>query len=724
MVQHPQHLSALTGKEIATFASLLSLPPRLLDAETGSPTDLWLAAQARHSAALPEPLLRPHNWLARLSMTAGRHLQQSRLPALEDLVPQCAVLCPAHRGLNPWVVRCAFFLVSWEATAGTSALWRYLAHPGRYRCRAKKLEDDDAVDVGEVRAFVDRLAGVVALWTERPAAVDRRVGDVVRRPKIRSECEACIVAAVGADAQALCDLRAGLLGRIHRGRRGNNSSSRRQREPVLLRLVEAWIARFEGGGEELMRESERLGKVFKRVRQAVHDRKRRGGKSSHGHGSHGASSKSGSRGGSSKAGGSHGKQPSASSLSIHTVLRPLNSGSSFFIPSRHHHRGRHSDNATRLASVNDDNPLPQNPSYHSSNANTNEDIIDLYGGGTGAEEDDDGFDEPDPRAVEQLQHDASRWYGAVGDVDEQHATFPQSATDTKASWPALATTTRIARPAVTTTKKPSVNKPAAAPTMPFSDDKDEDDFDSAQWTDVSVPTLATRSGPNTARQKSSPAAMVPLLHRAPFVMSLVGSRVDDVTSSLYSQDGTAMPHPPASTVFRPELRPVTPGSKFVDPRAAPPVPTQRGQTSQVTAWSDSNYHHGLQTTITAANSRHRHRHRRTPSSSSSPTSSSRRCPERVITASTNPSADEFRSGFYRLSLDDPVCSSSSSTSSHIPEGTLLPGESVSVVGEIRPSYPRGDARVVQGGGAGAITAAAGVHVHVHVRERGGKRRRR
>lgn len=716
------------------LASLLSLPLRLLDTYNGSPTDLWLAAQARYSGALPKPLRRPHNWLARLYMTADRHLQQSRLRALEDLVPQCAVLCRAHRGLNPWIVRRAFFLVAREATTGTDALRRYLAHPGRYRRHAKKL---DADAVGEMRALVDRLAGVVALWMD-PAAVGRILGacgrgggGVTRMPRIRSECEACIIAAVGAHAQTLCDLRAGLLGRTHRGRR---SSSRRRREPVLLRLVEAWIVGLDRGGEEVLRQSERLSKVVKRVRRAVHDRKRGIGKRSHVHAS---------QCGRGKAGGSHGQWPSIFPLSSYSVVRSFTSSLLFSVtPSRHHYLGRQSDHAGWLAAVNDIiNPRPQVSSYCSSNANTINDIIDA-GHGAVRDEDDDGdghcddeeFDEADSRAAKQLQDITSRWYDTFSDAHEQHPAFRQSAADIEASWVAAVAEIQVARSAVSTSPRLNVDQTANAPRMPFSDDFDlkDEDSDLTQWTDVSVPTVAPRPSSNTARGKLSQAQTVPRVpsvRRAPFVMSLVGSSANDSTSSLYSQDGTAMAHPSASAVFRPELRPVMSDNEFVNPRAVPPIPTQRDQREmpdaltstaafQATARLGPKSHHHHQVTA-APSSYNRYPHTPCSSSSSSASSSSTsRRPARANAASAVSSVDEQWSGLHRLSLDDSVCCCSSG-GSHGPEGTVLPDESVSVVGGLRPSYLRGRGASAAERWAEAVavaTAAAGAHV----RERGGE----
>lgn len=687
MVQHPRHLSALSTEEINNLTSLLSLPRRLLDWKTGTPTDLWLAAQARQAADLPRSLRRPHDWLARLSMAATRHQLQRHLPALEDLVPQCAVLCAdAHRGLNPWLVRRAFFLISHEVTVGPAPLRRYLAHPGRHHRAEPKLAAAAETVPGEVRALVDRLAAVVALWMD--AAAVRRLVDVgadagvVRFPRIRSECEACIVAAVGADAQTLCDLRAALLGRAHR--------RTKRKAPVLLKLVEAWIARFDGATrDDILRESERMGKVVKRVRRAVHHCKRgEGKKSGHGHGHR--SRHGGSSGGSSKTGGSHGKQPSASlsssSRNITTTRTSTSSSSATITPARSHHRGKQSDNAVSGPAVVDDNSLrlQQTPSHPSSHSNTIGDIIDAYGGGIGNDDDvDDEFDETDPREADRLQDASCRWYGAFSAVGEQHPAFRQSVADIGAAWLAgsLARSQIAAPSALVAPLRLSGDRDRdgndgcfGAPRMPFEEEDDEGTFDPTQWTEVSVPATTTDvTVQNLGRGRLSPAPSVPKVpsfYRAPRVRSIVVGEpgaLDDA-SSLYSQDGTALPHP----------------------RASPPLPHNSittAATSHITAWPGPNSQ-----STTSRNDRRHHRHESPAPSSSS--SSSHRSGK---TSTSTLSADEFQRGLEQLSLDDSVPTPTGRgpktiLGGRIPEGTVLPNESVSVVGGLYPPHPR-DAQV-------------------------------
>lgn len=701
---HPRHLTALTPSDLTTLATLLSLPYRLIDRRTCAPSPLWLASQARAVARLPKPLRRPHDWLTRLTISANRRLCLT----LDDLVPQCAVLCTSHADLNPWVVRRAFFLLSREVTGRLDALRSYLDRPGRYNRNSEKLNGDT---VEEVRRLVHRLAGVVALWMA-PAAVERMgLGRGELPPRIDSQCEACIVSALGADAQALCDLRTGLLGRSHK----------RRARPALLRLVEAWIARFRGEGRDaVVRESERLGKVVKRVRRAVHEvnkkqGKRMGGETAKrdaGHrstGGGGVSSKSRSR----AKKGSHGKQPyySSSSSTSRASASDSSSNTDIITQSRHYHqRGGQSDNtASRPATVDDEQPLlrRQSPSCRVSSANTIDDIIDAYHGEDDVDADDDvEFDEVGPHAVDRLQRASSRWYDAFSDVSEQHPAFRQSAADIDSWWAKMnkdssaGASKRSISPAATSAipaplSLRSKDSEPASLRIPFENDDehdeedDSDPFDLAQWTDVSVPTLATRStfiAMGGARLSPAPTVpKVPSIFRTPFVFSANGSisvvrgdgRLDvpsstDLASSVYSQDGTALPHPPASRV----------ASRYMNPWAPPSITMRDDQSaalSQVTAWpGQSNYRPYQSATDTSAPSSPR-RH--------APSSSNRSVQTVSSLSNTSLSPGEFQSALDRLSLTNfdsepghDACGPGTTFGGHIPKGSVLPGDSVSVVG--------------------------------------------
>lgn len=255
MVKRYRHISELTPSDIDLLARVLCLPPTARLSVDGSPSHQWLHQQSEQVSQLPRPLQRPNNWLERLSVYTNQKLSLT----IEDLIPQCAVLCDAHKGLNPWVVHRVFLLLSEEVTRRLDPLRRYVKDPARYdKDKAVRLETSP----GEVRKYVDRMNGLLSLWTG-PEVFGRIVGGDyppgLVLPRVGSDCEACIVACVGARAQALCDLRAMMCGR-----------SQRRGPPVLLRLVDAWIERFdEEVAEMLMSESAAMAGDVRRIRRKV-----------------------------------------------------------------------------------------------------------------------------------------------------------------------------------------------------------------------------------------------------------------------------------------------------------------------------------------------------------------------------------------------------------------------------------------------------------------------
>lgn len=256
MVKRHRHISDLTPSDINLLARVLRLPPAARLPVDGSPSPQWLARQSQNISQLPKSLQRPHNWLERLSVYTNEKLNLT----IEDLIPQCAVLCDAHKGLNPWIVHRAFLLLSEEVTRRLDPLRKYLRDPDRYGNNDDKIKLETSP--AEVQDYVDRMNALLSLWT-CPRVFARIVGSNhppgMILPRVESHCEACIVACVGARAQALCDLRAMMCGRSHR-----------RSEPVLLRLVEAWIGNIGGeDAERLLGESAVMASTVRRVRRAV-----------------------------------------------------------------------------------------------------------------------------------------------------------------------------------------------------------------------------------------------------------------------------------------------------------------------------------------------------------------------------------------------------------------------------------------------------------------------
>ncbi|KAG8165881.1 hypothetical protein KVR01_004433 [Diaporthe batatas] len=251
MAKRYRHISQMTSEDINLLVRLLCLPPTARRFTDGLPSDQWLARQSEKVAQLPKTLQRPDDWLARLSIYTNRKLNLT----LEDLVPQCAVLCAAHKGLNPWIVHRVFLLVSEEVTHRLDPVRKFLENPTKHDVRLK-------TSLGEVQDYADRMNSILSLWTG-PDVFSLIVGENyppgLAMPRVETDCEACICSCIGAAGQALCDLRAMMYGRSHR-----------RRAPVLIPLVEAWIERFgEENGGKLLAESTRMARDVRHIRKRV-----------------------------------------------------------------------------------------------------------------------------------------------------------------------------------------------------------------------------------------------------------------------------------------------------------------------------------------------------------------------------------------------------------------------------------------------------------------------
>lgn len=105
----------------------------------------------------------------------------------------------------------------------------------------------------ELSAFVGRLDSIAALWTE-PRLFHEIYGLTPfdgHHVFVKSACEACCLAAVGASGRALADLRAALIDRMER-----RTSIPSMKEPRLYRVVEAWIDHLRKHREEVGRPEE------------------------------------------------------------------------------------------------------------------------------------------------------------------------------------------------------------------------------------------------------------------------------------------------------------------------------------------------------------------------------------------------------------------------------------------------------------------------------------
>ncbi|KAI0798900.1 hypothetical protein GGR55DRAFT_528786 [Xylaria sp. FL0064] len=182
-----------------------------------TPSPRWLQRQEEKIKHVPKELLRPSG-LKRLAIK----IVDSIDPNIID--PQ-AVLCKTHSALNPFLIRRLFIAVAYEVTVYTDIL---------------RLWQSQAQEPG-LSAMVGRLDSIVALWTP-PQLFHDIYGHTpfdAHHVFVKSGCEACCLAAIGASGRALADLRAALVDRMER-RMGTGEKSS-GKKPRLYRIVEAWI---------------------------------------------------------------------------------------------------------------------------------------------------------------------------------------------------------------------------------------------------------------------------------------------------------------------------------------------------------------------------------------------------------------------------------------------------------------------------------------------------
>lgn len=538
MVKRYRHISHMTNEDIGLLVRLLCLPPTARRYADGLPSDQWLARQAEKISQLPKTLQRPQDWLARLSIYTNKKLNLT----IEDLVPQCAVLCAAHKGLNPWVVHRLFLLISEEVTHRLDPVRKFLENPTKHGVKLK-------TSLGEVQDYVDRMNSMLSLWTG-PDIFSRIVGDNyppgLAMQRVENDCEACICSCIGAAGQALCDLRAMMYGRSHR-----------RRPPVLIPLVEAWIERFgEENADRLWAESTRMAKDVRQIRRRLLGRK----------GSHrrhrtpyekrkkelarlerdlskqrlSASQVRAARGEidkkldemfgkeSRKPDGQQGKH-SSSTVSASTITASSASNAS--------------SAATKARATRNDRSMPVDDN---SNMHQQDDVDDAEH----IQDYRDEFDETDAAAAYKQQDRLQGWYDAFTEiagpsgattVGSQHPAFRQNAAGIENSW---------ARSQMAVSALPNPLHFAKSVT-PREGDDDDDEFVPAagpartqvsEWTNASVHTLATQSTHKSRR--SGARADTEVVPPMPQLSGQAQGPSRTVPSSIYSNNAPTAVHPP------------------------------------------------------------------------------------------------------------------------------------------------------------------------------------
>ncbi|KAK7940817.1 uncharacterized protein PG986_013204 [Apiospora aurea] len=214
-------LRKLTDEEIDALTNLLSRRPNY---GIAIPSPKWLARQQEKVDRLPEILLEPKNRLLRsvkrLSFNARKVLGELELS--HRRLPEKAVLCSSHDRLNPFLMRECFWLLCLETGEYLECLRRW---PHKSTAMA---------------SWLTRLDSVTAYFTSK-AHFHQMFGCAPhdsRFVRVASECEACILAAVGANGRCLADLFTAL---VLRQDDYCAADARKKYKPRLMRFVDSWI---------------------------------------------------------------------------------------------------------------------------------------------------------------------------------------------------------------------------------------------------------------------------------------------------------------------------------------------------------------------------------------------------------------------------------------------------------------------------------------------------
>lgn len=221
-------LSHLPQTALHTLATLLCCPPSSSSGSSTQPSRSWLSQQRALIRAIPR------------NLSLHRTASLATFFTLDSTV--AGRLCAAHADLRPELVFWAYARLVEEVEH----------HAGRWRRYVKRYPGACPAELGE---WVDRLTALRGLWD----------GDT----RVRGGCAACVLSVVGARAQALVDLRAGMLARQQGGK---------GRTPRLLCLVEAWMDGFAPRATLDMRgESEEMALELGRVRERIKEVRQQGG---------------------------------------------------------------------------------------------------------------------------------------------------------------------------------------------------------------------------------------------------------------------------------------------------------------------------------------------------------------------------------------------------------------------------------------------------------------
>lgn len=186
-----------TDQDIDWFSQLLFIE------EVRPMSKEWFEEQEEFLKKFPAKFLRPKNPIERTL---------SNLASYQEYSPANAQLCKTHKVLNARLIRAFFIQVMKECTIMVD-----------YIVSRRDLPED-------VAAWIKRLHGLNGLWIE-PTLQERMFSSEPRHEFVDGGCEACILARIGGNEQAIYDLECSAFTRKRKNRE----------EPRILKLIDGWM---------------------------------------------------------------------------------------------------------------------------------------------------------------------------------------------------------------------------------------------------------------------------------------------------------------------------------------------------------------------------------------------------------------------------------------------------------------------------------------------------
>ncbi|KAH8176306.1 hypothetical protein LIA77_04724 [Sarocladium implicatum] len=213
---------------LASLLNFLRLPagemPDLL-----RPPQSWARDQERVVCGLDDRLRMPRDIISRAAIAAGKHSIK--------YFPEAAVLCQAHKGLDPRVIRNLMLLVGNETTLRTE----------KYR-RASRDETGMLLQLPKaVEDWVDGMDAIAALWL----GGNKCFSNIYHYPPMIDlglpyiPCEACRLAIVGGNPDMLANLRISVM-----IRQQGYTRQRLRKNPRLAHILSCWYRQYKYVGKD------------------------------------------------------------------------------------------------------------------------------------------------------------------------------------------------------------------------------------------------------------------------------------------------------------------------------------------------------------------------------------------------------------------------------------------------------------------------------------------